>query len=204
MRLAVCAFVFGMAVGCGRVDQTQDSATRYLVSGPASAGVTWKVHQQKIRICYSGPTSGDTHREEVVDAVHKWMRPIAEIAEEPVAAVVELVAIGAACDVKVYIGSYSPAQTQMGSRPIVYLNHSGWYGSQTVTLHEFGHAFGLLDTYNGRGGSCQTGQPDSVMCRARYDDLMPDDVAGIQDMYQRVRDARGVVTPDEYEGKVVY
>jgi hypothetical protein len=204
MRLAVYALALGVLAGCGRVEPTSESSTKYRVAGPSSAGLTWKVHGEKIRICYSGPASGDTHREEVVDAVHKWMRPIAEIADEPVTTDVQIVAANAACEVRVYVGNYAPAQTQMGSKPTVYLNYSGWYGSQTVTLHEFGHAFGLLDTYVGRGGTCQTGQPDSVMCRASYPDLVADDIAGIQDMYRRVKNAHGVVTPDEYEGRIVF
>jgi hypothetical protein len=88
------------------------------------------------------------------------------------------------CDVKTLVGNYNPARTQLGTTPTVYLNSAGWYGSSTVTLHEFGHAFGLLDTYNGTGGSCQTGQPASVMCYAKYDELLDDDIKGIQSVYR--------------------
>ena len=88
------------------------------------------------------------------------------------------------CDVYIAVGNYSPATTQLGKTPRVNLNKSGWYGSSTVTLHEFGHAFGLLDTYSGRGGSCQPGQPASVMCYAKYDELMDDDIKGIQSVYR--------------------
>jgi hypothetical protein len=84
------------------------------------------------------------------------------------------------------VGTYSPAYTNMGNVPTVRVASSGWYGSDTVILHELGHAVGLYDTYNGRGGSCQQGQPDSVMCWARYTELTEDDILGIQDVYKKV------------------
>ena len=75
----------------------------------------------------------------------------------------------------------------MGRTPEVHINYSGWFGSKTVTLHEFGHAFGFLDTYVGSGGRCQSGQPDSVMCRASYDELKDDDVQGVQRMFEMLQ-----------------
>lgn len=63
-------------------------------------------------------------------------------------------------------------------------------------LHEFGHALaGLSDTYvGGSAGSCQSGQPKSVMCWGAYGKkdsegfsmLYPDDVEGIQTQYRKL------------------
>lgn len=203
MRLRNVVPLLFLTVGCGSGASQDLSESSYRVTAPSSAGLSWKVHRDAIRVCYSDSTNSDTHKNDVVYSIQEWVRGLTDVAQEPLATDVQIVAANAACDVKVYIGNYSPAFTQLGLTPSVYLNYSGWFGSKTVTLHEFGHAFGLLDTYNGSGGSCQSGQPDSVMCRAYYEELQADDVAGIQDIYRRVRAANGVMVRDDLEGVIV-
>ena len=203
MKLRNAVPLLWLAVACGRGEDAMLSSPSYRLAAPSSAGLTWKVHQPVIRLCYTDSSNSATHRADVIYAVEEWIRGIAEIAQEPLATSVELVARTAPCDANVRIGNYSPANTQMGSKPTVNINFSGWFGSKSVTLHEFGHAFGLLDTYNGSGGSCQSGHPNSVMCRASYLTLQPDDINGIRDMYRRVKQARGVRITDEHEGQIV-
>lgn len=59
-------------------------------------------------------------------------------------------------------------------------------------FHEFGHGFGLGDTYNPRVGSgCVSGQPDSVMCSARSRTLMQDDIAGITALFCQYNNCNG-------------
>jgi hypothetical protein len=53
------------------------------------------------------------------------------------------------------------------------------------TLHEFGHSFGLGDTYVEGVWSCQPNQPTSVMCdNASLTALTTDDIQGAQQTYR--------------------
>jgi hypothetical protein len=189
-------------VGCG-APQADLSETRYKVGSSGYAGLTRKVANDVIKVCYSDPNNAQSHKDDVRYSILEWVDALRDVAPGPLAEDVQLISGSSGCDVRVYIGSYDPARTSMGGTPTVYINHSGWYGSRTVTLHEFGHAFGLLDTYNGRGGSCQTGQPDSVMCRASYNELRSDDIAGIRKMYEMV--SQGLMgAEDPLETLVLY
>lgn len=61
-----------------------------------------------------------------------------------------------------------------------------------VLLHEFGHLFGLADTYDEMASATAgmivcPGQPDSVMCEISQSTvLMADDIAGVRDVYCRM------------------
>jgi hypothetical protein len=151
------------------------------------AGLSAKAKKETIRICLNDPSNSASRKELLKAVVLKWIEPMRSISTVELTKNVEVVAFNSAgCDARVNIGSYNPAYANLGTTPTVNLNSTGWYGSSTVTLHEFGHAFGLLDTYSGRGGSCQTGQPASVMCYAKYDELLEDDIKGIQSVYRTV------------------
>jgi len=149
------------------------------------AGISAKVKKETIRVCLSDASNSEARKELLKSSILKWIEPMRSLSTVALASNVEVVPYNSTgCDVRTLVGNYNPARTQLGTTPTVYLNSTGWFGSSTVTLHEFGHAFGLLDTYNGTGGSCQTGQPASVMCYAKYDELLDDDIAGIQSIYR--------------------
>lgn len=56
-----------------------------------------------------------------------------------------------------------------------------------IILHEWGHVFGLADTYKpdpGLSGDCYEGQPNSIMCSAaHFSTLQSDDIEGIRNVY---------------------
>lgn len=187
MKVVMLLSILTLFVGCGRATHQELSESKYLLANAQYAGLTRLVKKEVIRVCYSDSSNSSVHRQDVQYSILEWIRPLREITTTPLASVVELVAANATCDVSVNVGNFSPAFTQMGSKPSVNINYSGWFGSRTVTLHEFGHAFGLLDTYNGRGGSCQSGQPDSVMCWAKFPALLEDDALGIKKMYNNIQ-----------------
>ena len=85
------------------------------------------------------------------------------------------------------------AQCHMGELPHIEIrkfNHKYYQ----LMVHEFGHAFGLLDTYkNKTSGRCKPGQPLSVMCTNFMNAPQKDDVAGLYAMYDMVYPAG--VTP---------
>jgi hypothetical protein len=54
----------------------------------------------------------------------------------------------------------------------------------TTALHEFGHVFGIEDTYIEGGPGCQSGEPHSVMCDCNYTDLQPDDITAIRESFR--------------------
>lgn len=180
---------------CGHKPTPEDthSHLHYKIASSNLSGLTRYLQYPIIRICYSDSTHSTQHRDDVAYAIFEWIKPLRELTTARLAEKVEFVSANSAgCHATVTIGNYNPARTYMSSRPRVYINYSGWYGSKTVTLHEFGHAFGLLDTYVGSGGSCQSGQPDSVMCRASYETLQEDDISGIKKVFERTQPATGV------------
>lgn len=183
-------------VSCGKQTETESNLT-YRVGDRAFAGLLRKVHRPSIKICMASDQNTLKHRSDVVHAIEEWTSALIGFTKEPVTQKVEFVAPNAAdCDGVVRVGSYSPAYTSMGNRPEVNLAYDGWFGSRTVALHEFGHAFGLLDTYAGTGGSCIPNQPNSVMCRASYDNLKQDDIDGLQKAYMGTL-ARGFAADDD-------
>ena len=203
MRIGTMLLVFAALSGCGEHTK-ETSPSQYIIGNSSTAGITRKVQAETIRICYSDSSDSAQHRQDTQDGVMQWIDALREISKEPLAKTVELVGSNAPCEAKLYVGNYSPAYTQMGSTPSVHINYQGWYGSQTVTLHELGHAFGLLDTYNGRGGSCRSGQPDSVMCWAKFETLQPDDIDGVRAVFTALRDGTTEGLPGVVEGTIVY
>jgi hypothetical protein len=78
------------------------------------------------------------------------------------------------------------AQCFMGAYPHIEIRKYNYKYLQLM-VHEFGHGFGLLDTYYYRtSGRCKPGQPLSVMCTNYMTELRRDDVAGINAMYDLV------------------
>ena len=188
---------------CGQKLENSESELNFKLSGAYTAGLVWKAHQEMIRVCYQDPTNSQRHMNDIADSIVAWLAAIEDVSDKPVSEEIQFVAPNASCDVIVHIGDYSPAFTRMSRKPNVYLNHSGWFGSTSVILHEFGHAFGLLDTYVGSGGRCQEGQPSSVMCTAKYADLQSDDVRGVQAMYRMVKTGKLKQAPENFE-RLVY
>jgi hypothetical protein len=74
-------------------------------------------------------------------------------------------------------------QTQPGPPIVVTLGESS-QNFRYLTLHEFGHVFGLNDTYKEEGG-CLPNQPSSVMCGdVRHTVLQTDDVLGARQAFR--------------------
>jgi hypothetical protein len=164
-----------------------DQGFHFIQAHPSLAGLVKKAHRNKYRLCLVDPQNSSIRRNMIVKSVEKWLDALRPIAKYPIASSVEaIVGDQASCDAVVNVGTYQYAHTFMGDRPIININSTGWYGGETVVLHEFGHAFGLLDTYEGRGGTCKPNQPDSVMCFAKYPELMPDDIDGVRAVYKSI------------------
>lgn len=181
---------------CGRNVESQ-STLEYKLADKAYAGLLRKVHNPSIKICMASDANSMKHRDDVAHAIEEWTSALIGYAPTPVTKKVEFLAPNdPTCDATVFVGNYSPAYTNLGNTPSVHINYSGWFGSRTVTLHEFGHAFGLLDTYAGSGGSCQSGQPSSVMCNANFDHLQTDDTAGLRKAYDHIK-ARNFAADDD-------
>lgn len=189
-HIVMIAGAIGLAA-CGQQHQASPLAEMsYRVGSPQTAGLMKVVAQPEIKICYTDATHSEERKEFITQAVLTWVDAVRDLSLDPLTSAVKFVASNAPCDATVIVGNYEPAQTYMGAKPTVYLNYRGWYGSSNIALHEFGHAFGLLDTYSGSGGACQLGQPDSVMCWARTNYLYEDDIQGARRVYRAVQAAR--------------
>src|SRR5436309_785422 len=56
-------------------------------------------------------------------------------------------------------------------------------GGIAILLHEFGHAFGLSDTYVEGVWTCAADQPEAVMCHNATPALRADDIRGVRYEY---------------------
>ncbi len=196
LAVAASAYVFA---SCGKPVEQDASKLDYSVAPKAAAGLLRKVHNESIKICIGTDAASEKHKANVVHAIEEWTKALVGATDKPVTSKVEFLALNdASCDGVFRVGNYSPAFTQMGNRPVVSVATSvnTWFGSRTVTLHEFGHAFGLYDTYAGSGGSCQRNQPNSVMCRASYENLKQDDIDGLRVAYKNAL-ARNFAADDD-------
>ena len=119
-------------------------------------------------------------------AVWTWLRPLRELGGR-VTACIQWVNSGQDLEVEIRRGTgrayYHPGYYVFpfgwrGPHIVMYEGTDGW----RTTLHEFGHAFGLDDTYIEGVWTCKPGQPNSVMCNTA-EELLADDVRGIRFRY---------------------
>lgn len=212
-KLPACLIVTFSFMGCGpqAVDKRETHANQYIPffattpdytlpeginpvgfgfikAAPQYAGLTAKVHKPVLSICYSDHDQSLSRRQSVINSIQTWIKAFEDVAKKPLTSRVDIVSWQTpGCDAYVGVGSsVAVANTQMGVTPYVQMQPSGWFGSETVLLHEMGHAFGLLDTYVGSGGACQVGQPASVMCTAKLMHLTSDDIQGVQSLYKQL------------------
>lgn len=81
--------------------------------------------------------------------------------------------------------THNEGATGVGERPHVVIGERDSTPFRT-TLHEFGHAFGMDDTYRNACGQTGSPHPNAVMCSLSYDSLQSDDIAGIRDIYHKI------------------
>lgn len=161
--------------------------TKYIQAPIQYSGLLRVVHNHTIKICYFDKDNSKRRKEVVRAETLKWLDRLRSQSQRKITSNVEIGPWRSSdCDAFLEAGSHSVANTTMGNKPHIKIQETGWYGSDTVILHELGHAFGLLDTYEGRGGKCKPNQPKSVMCTANFSEPQSDDEQGIQALYRRV------------------
>ncbi len=90
------------------------------------------------------------------------------------------------------------AHTYMQSNPQINWDSNGgtWFGTYAVLVHEFGHAFGLYDTYDQgsrMSGNCVADQPaESVMCSpGSFETPQDDDLRGACTVFKNFEKSNG-------------
>ncbi len=154
--------------------------------GEDANGLMFVIKEQSMTICVT-----ETTDQEVLDVVKAtvlaWINPLKKVAGSRLAADVKVTTSN--CDsanatVIVY-SSDGRSYMQPGRHPELNIYQDS-RGYRKVMLHEFGHGFGLGDTYLESGG-CQQGQPtDTVMCMADFDDPQDDDIDGMKKIYSNL------------------
>lgn len=143
------------------------------------------VKNEELVICLSGTTSSNQAKFEdwIIDSLEKWLAPLQQISASPIAKPkVVSPSDGIFCNIDFEIVSGQWGYTMLTYPPQVVVGPNVPYG---VVFHEFGHVLGLRDTYqNGQSGNCQAGQPQSLMCNISFTELQPDDIAGIQKVFE--------------------
>lgn len=160
----------------------------FILIGGNYSGLMRYAKKETIRICLSGGLSQaarDAWAETINDVTKKWLDSIRPLTFAKLADGATIVTSD--CYATVLVQPQNNAYTLLGTNPRIVVAPSGYFGSYNVVLHEFGHAFGLGDTYqNGQSGNCRPGQPQAVMCNTSFDHLQPDDLAGMKAVFKMV------------------
>jgi len=175
VRIVKCILSAYLLGGCGEGQDHYQS--KYLLGDGGElthAPLAEKVFEVSIRICLEGSIrNSEKIGELVISSVSNWLRPLREvypaIAED---VVIDCSAPDAYLEVNRRISRARafPAQSKIVVYPEVSLE---------VLTHEFGHLFGLADTYKSVSGHCP-GQPESIMCEPSNKLLSDDDVEGLR------------------------
>ena len=169
---------------CGSPDQEGRQASEYELEYLALSPY-WLPNTliaRSLKSTFSIQTDG-THRSlrasHIEQAVLAWFQPVRKYSQR-VASTVN-VNKGGQSDVVI---RYSPgngrAYAMVNQVPVTIQLYAD--DGYEVLLHELGHAVGLGDTYLETGG-CRPGQPDSVMCTGRSNQLMRDDITGVEELF---------------------
>lgn len=208
----ILVFPLFTLLSCGQANNPPKPELSYLILTPDLLGLSRQVDKPIIDICVAfispdgNSVFGEPSDEEIgttslsdediqrawlqhaQNAVEAWIKPLQKVSSTPLAKV----KTHRADEPGNCMGDLSiHARSNQGVAAPTYDGVSisiGEYDSTPfrTTLHEFGHGFGLDDTYAGGGGACKAGQPNSVMCSLVFDELQPDDIAGIIEVYRRV------------------
>ena len=210
--LGVVTFTFLGLTSCKPNDEQADrSKLHFIEFGRGIFGLTKQVKRSTINVCLEGasPSTEEEWTQKIQKATLTWIEPIRKLSKSTLTEKVEVVPNSSNCDATVKIFPSVHAVTYTGSKPTVHMAASGYFSNYNVLLHEFGHVFGLADTYqNGQSGNCQPGQPQAIMCNTAFKDMQADDIAGVSSVYKRAfpndegGEDPGPVNPKTLKGKM--
>lgn len=192
LRIAISIILASELIGCGsqQRDVGHESVSyhpgyHFITFGPSIYGLVGAAKKEAVTICVTG-VSADTLPKWtawITDSVQKWLKPMRQWTADSIAPQVAVVTNNQNCDATFRIVAGQWGYAQISNRPVITVGPQVPFG---VVIHEFGHAFGLSDTYqNGQSGNCRPGQPQSMMCNISFSDLQPDDVAGLKVVFDR-------------------
>ena len=174
-----------LLAACGsQPDFSEVREAQFLTIGDGYSGVIKYVKEPVIHACLSGLSGSDisTRQKDITSVVMAWIAPLRELTSLPLAESVDFVDNG--CRISVSVNSSWP-HTNIEDPPTVSVGYSGYTGSYNTLLHEFGHAFGLGDTYLTTSGHCKADQPQAVMCNTSFSVLQEDDINGVRAVFQK-------------------
>jgi hypothetical protein len=202
----------GSPAPSGNPDATQaaaaDGADASFVQLPYIAGLGWTfmwniVVNRDLRICItmaSGATGRANIEQQIRDAVWLWTSVVSPVSTVPLHQGVVFTndSVNADYNVLVHPASFATSPPNpfpdptvdpiFRTRPYTWspagVPYTRLFDDSTgpVVVHEFGHAFGLGDTYvEGGGGICKVFQPQSIMCSGTS--ITADDVNGMRQAF---------------------
>lgn len=194
--LSLCAVAGALFLSaCGAEQQPLTSNTNYLLIGAGYEGLIYRAKNESVNVCETASKGGQksSQRERIKIGFKVWWDAL-EIEEKPIT----FDEPGKECDITIEIRRGVHAHVYPGKRPKMVIDGpNGDMGRQRVINHEFGHAFGLDDTYAlstagakyyHEDNRCKRGQPEkSIMCNPeRYGEPQDDDIKGVRHAYRNV------------------
>lgn len=189
------AYTLGLLVSMfASCNQPRQSELDFIVNPQELYGLAAKVKNPSIELCIRGVAQSTEWEEKIRKATLAWIEPMRTMSSDPLTSVINITFLNGSCsdtatrkfDGEINISVNYTAATYQGDRPRMVLSTEGYYASYRVILHEFGHMFGLQDTYirpqggSGRSGNCMPGQPQSLMCNTSlFEAPQEDDIAGL-------------------------
>lgn len=176
-------FLFLLTLVFSQLASAENIKPQYIDFG-SNHGIIPSVKNEELTICLTG-TSPDNEMqwmEWTLISMLRWLEPLREVSRD---GLTENIVFGDTnCDVRFRVVSGAWGMTSnIGTHPVVTVGPNVPFG---VVVHEFGHVFGLSDTYqNGTSGNCRPGQPQALMCNISFSEPQPDDIAGIRAVFKR-------------------
>jgi hypothetical protein len=180
LRFMAVSGLLSLNFACGSHDSPQDGVYEpdYVLLGSNSYGLSRRAFANRIGVCIDGKPTDEQIR--FVDlAFQAWAKPLRDLHPG--------VKIHHEYDCAHYALKINWSQNSgRASTNISYDTASMELYSNSyfeTVQHEFGHAFGLGDTYD------TDGQKDSVMRLGRYGEpvLYPNDIAGVQNVFTNIQ-----------------
>jgi hypothetical protein len=213
-RVASSVIATSLLVGCaGELDSRPleqegsdvqiESHEQKLIAVPGWSFMYQAATSRSVRVCVNlraGVAAArlTTHQNNITPAVQAWVQAAQAVSTPTLTTTTNFTCTNPDIRVEVYATTARGTQPADTTVPAIYWGREyTWWptggnpyirlfddSTANTVLHEFGHAFGLGDTYVEGGTGCKLYQPNSLMCApGTFTALQPDDINGAHEAF---------------------